>query len=66
MILTEAIRRYCKQQNIGVRELARYAGIDPMAASRFLSGKSVKSSSFSLILAWTLRTPSQSEIEHQE
>jgi hypothetical protein len=66
MILSEALRLYCKKQKIGPRSLARATGLSPIVASRFLGGASVELDNFSLILSWALRTPSHTEAEQHK
>jgi hypothetical protein len=55
MILTEAIRLYCKGHKIGVRALANVTGMSHMTASRFLRGATIDSDNFTKILIWAMQ-----------
>ena len=62
-VLTDALRLYCKLNNIGVREIGRVAGTSHTMAARFLRGEAVGSDHFAKILIWAMSTPSRGEAE---
>lgn len=55
MIFTEAIRLYCREKNISVRQFAALTGMSQNMSQRFLEGRSINSMSFARLVAWTMQ-----------
>ena len=61
MILLDALRLYCKKRKIGPRQLSRFTGMTPMAASRFLGDITPDGDNMARILTWALQTKEKQE-----
>lgn len=59
MILTEALRLYCKEHKITLRQLENETKVPKSVLDRFLKGENIRSDYFVSLLAWATQTVPQ-------